>query len=92
MVNKKTQNKEKVGVNPIVAGVTGAVIGAVAGAAVVLNDEKNREKVKDVLMNVKDQALSYIEDIQKQVQSRQSEAGEELAVEAGKVKKRSTFC
>ena len=87
MINKKTQNREKDGVNPIVAGVTGAVIGAVAGAAVVLNDKKNREKVKEVLSNVKNQVVGYVEDMQKQALDKKSEVEEKLAESEKTVKK-----
>jgi len=93
MTDQKKQNKDKDGVNPVVAGVTGAVIGvgiAAAGvAAVMLNDKKGRDKVKKVLSNVKDQALDYIEDMQKDVQDERSEVEEKLAQGAGKVKKES---
>jgi hypothetical protein len=93
MTDQKKQTKGKDGVNPVVAGVTGAVIGvgiAVAGAAaVVLNDKKSRDQVKKVLSSVKDQALDYIEDIQKDVQDGRSEVEEKLAQGAGKAKKES---
>jgi hypothetical protein len=59
--------------------VAGAVIGAVAGAAVVLNDEKNREKVKEALSNVKDQVVGYMEDMQSRTQDKKIEVKEKLA-------------
>ncbi len=77
--HQKKQDKGKSSVNSVVAGVTGAVIGAgiaVAGAAVVLNDKKNREKVKKVLTNVKKQAISYMEGVQKQAQDKKGEVEE----------------
>jgi hypothetical protein len=90
MTNKKTQNRGKDSVNPIVAGVTGAVIGAgiaVAGAAVVLNDKKSREKVKGVLSNVKNQVVGYMEDMQKQAQDKKTEVKEKIAESEKTVKK-----
>lgn len=55
-INKK-QNKENE-INPIFAGVTGAVIGAgiaIAGA-IMMKDEKNRDKAKKVLKNIENYA------------------------------------
>lgn len=57
MTNSKKQDEVKSGISPIAAAVTGAVIGAgiaVAGA-VALKDEKNRDKVNEVLGNIKEQ-------------------------------------
>jgi uncharacterized membrane protein YgaE (UPF0421/DUF939 family) len=88
--NQKKQDKRKGSVNSVVAGVTGAVIGAgiaVAGAAVVLNDKKNREKVKKVLTNVKKQAIDYMEGVQKQAQDKKGEVEEKLVEGKEKVKK-----
>jgi uncharacterized membrane protein YgaE (UPF0421/DUF939 family) len=88
--NQKKQDKRKGSVNSVVAGVTGAVIGAgiaVAGAAVVLNDKKNREKVKKVLTNVKKQAIGYMEGVQKQAQDKKGEVEEKLVEGKEKVKK-----
>ena len=88
--NQKKQDKRKGSVNSVVAGVTGAVIGAgiaVAGAAVVLNDKKNREKVKKVLTNVKKQAISYMEGVQKQAQDKKGDVEEKLVEGKEKVKK-----
>lgn len=58
---KQKKQDKKSGFNSSAAAViTGAVVGA--GAAVVgmaLNTQKNRDKVKDALTNVKEQAISY---------------------------------
>lgn len=65
-------NKKQNGISPIVAAVTGVVVGAgiaVAGA-VALSDEKNREKVKEALTNAKDKTISYVEDVQKQAKDK----------------------
>lgn len=81
-----TQNKhakESGGISPVVMAVTGAVIGAgiaVAGVgAVALKDEKNRQKVKEVLDSAKDQAVDYIEDVQKQVHDKKIAVEKALA-------------
>ncbi len=66
MTNSKQKKKSKFSV---VAGITGAIIGA--GAAVAgafaLKDKKNRDKVKKVLTNVKNQAEGYVKKIKKEV-------------------------
>lgn len=55
--------------NPIVAGIAGAVAGGVAVAsAIAMSDKKNQKKVKDVLTNIKDQTVDYVEDMQKKAQ------------------------
>lgn len=71
MKNQKKQDEGNGGVNPVVAAVTGAVVGV--GVAVAMQDKKNREKVKEVLINAKDQAIGYIEDLQSQVQDKKGE-------------------
>lgn len=78
-MTNSNQNK-KGGVNPVFAAVTGAVVGAgaaVAGAF-VLKDKKNRDKVKKVLTNVKDQAVGYMEKV-----------GEEAKKDAGIISKKA---
>lgn len=60
--HQKKQN-DKNTISTVVAGVAGAV--AIAGVAVAatmaLKDEETRQKVKKVLINVKDQAIDYAE-------------------------------
>ena len=89
MKDQNKQDREKSSVNPIAAAVTGAVVGAgiaVAGA-IALKDEKNREKVKEALNTVKDQARGYVESIQKQAQEKKSDVQEKLAGGKNRVKK-----
>ena len=47
--------------NPVMASVAGVVIGAGLGAtgALILNDKKNRAKVKEVLNHFRDQVTEY---------------------------------
>ncbi len=80
MINKIKKGKAT-HVRPVVAAITGAVIGAgvaIAGAA-VMKDEKNREKAKKAFNNVKGQAAEYIEDLQKQTQDQKAKAEDKLA-------------
>ena len=85
---KKKQTSEKTDINPIVAGVTGAVIGAgvaIAGAA-LLGDEKKRIKAKKILSNVRDGAVNYVRDLENQIRAQEGVVEEKLAKSAKKVK------
>lgn len=88
-MDKKPEVKE--GVNPVVAAVTGAVVGAgivAAGAgAVVLSDEENRKKIKKVINNVKDRAEDYLAGIEKQADDKKSEIEEKIAEGTEKIEK-----
>ena len=90
MTNKK-HNKGKGAVSPVFAGVTGAIVGAgvavAAVGAIALKDEKNREKVIEALTNVKNQAVGYMDDMQKQAQEKKNEVEEKLTEDKEKVKK-----
>lgn len=90
--NQEKQNEKKSGFNPVVAAVTGVVVGAgVAVAGIVaLKDKKNREKVKQVLTNVKDQAVGYMEKIQKKVKDKKGNVEKKLADGQKEVKKVAT--
>lgn len=61
--DNKNKDRDKKGISPIMAGVTGAVMGAgVAVAATqALKDKKTRSKLKQTISAVKDQTLSYVE-------------------------------
>lgn len=79
--NKKKQDERQKGFNQAAAVVAGAVVGAGVAVAgmVALKDEKNRKKVKEALTNVKDQAIDYMEDMQKQAQDKNDEIDKKLA-------------
>lgn len=65
MTTKKTKKKGA----SIFAAIAGAVVGsgvAVAGT-LFMKDKKNRDKVKKVLSNAKNQAVDYIGKIEKDV-------------------------
>lgn len=87
--NLKKQEEKQSGLNPVAVAVTGAVVGAgIAIAGVVaLKDEKNREKVKEALTNVKDRAENYIEDVQKQARDKKDEIEEKIAEGTVKIEK-----
>jgi phosphate uptake regulator len=73
-------NQNQGGINPVAAAVAGAVVGAgvaVAGT-MILEDKKNREKIKKVFNNAKNQAINYVEDMQKQVKDKKNEVKENL--------------
>ena len=89
ITNQKKQDENKTGVNPTIAAITGAVVGAgfaVAGA-IALKDKKTRDKVKQTLTNVKDQAINYIKEIQNQAQDSQNRIDKKLIEGKEKVKK-----
>lgn len=78
--SKKKQDGGKGGINPVVAGVAGAVIGAgVAAAAIVLSDEEKRKQLGNSLNEVKDKAEDLIEDAQKGIQDKKEEVEKKLA-------------
>lgn len=58
---KQTDNRNRIG--SVTAGVVGAAV--IAGAAVAttmaLKDEKTRKRIKSALVDVKDQAIDYID-------------------------------
>lgn len=78
--NRVLKNKENEGVNPIVAAITGAIIGATVGVigALALKNEKNRGKVREILTNIKNQTVGYMEGMKKEVQGKKSEIKEKI--------------
>ncbi len=66
-LNMTTKQTKKKGAS-IFAAIAGAIVGsgvAVAGA-IFMKDKKNRDKVKKVLSNAKNQAVDYIGKIEKE--------------------------
>lgn len=89
MTNKyqKKPDEVKGGFSPVTSAITGAIIGAgvaVAGT-MALKDEKNREKIKEMLTNAKDQAVDFMETVQKRADDKKTEIEDEL------VKKQKTL-
>ncbi|MEI6326739.1 MAG: hypothetical protein WCO78_01310 [Candidatus Roizmanbacteria bacterium] len=74
-LKKIQKNSNGISITPLAVAVTGAVVGiglAVAGA-VVLSDEKNREKVKTVLADAKKTTQGYVADIQHRAKDKKNE-------------------
>lgn len=63
--SKAPSKDGKMSINPIVAGVTGAAVGAGVGvaASAALSNVKNRKKVGEALNNVRKQAMQVMENI-----------------------------
>lgn len=81
--------EKKGGINPVVAAVTGVVIGATAAiaGAVVLSDEKNRKKVAHSFDNVKSQAMGMGKDAKKQAAAAKNDAADTITKGAEAVEK-----
>jgi hypothetical protein len=61
-VHQKKEVKNTLTVDPIVAGIAGVVAGGIAvAAAVALSDKGNQKKIKDTLVEAKDNVISYID-------------------------------
>lgn len=83
----KKQDKGKMSVNVLAAAVTGVVIGAgIAATGVILADEKNRDKVKKTLLDVKNQVVEYAEGVKDQVVEKKKEIEREFAENKEKVR------
>ncbi len=80
MTHNNKINEEQNAISPLAAAVTGVVVGAsVAVAGVVaLKDGKNRDKVKKVLTNVKNQVSGHMEEVQEDVEDKKNEIEENL--------------
>ena len=60
-VHKKVNNKDKHGMNPVVAGIAGVVAGGMAvAAAVVMSDKKNQKKAKEIWNGAKGQVTEKV--------------------------------
>lgn len=66
-----TSNQHNASINPVAAGVMGAVAGAAVGAtaAVVLADEKTRNKIGDVVNNLSKNAPKMMEEGKQRVKN-----------------------
>lgn len=81
-------DKNKGGVNPMVASLAGAALGAAVGAgAVILSDKKNREKLEKALEGLKKQGFNVLELVQKEAENVRTQIAP--AKEAKKSKKSS---
>ena len=85
-VQPKKTSQVSAGVSPVVAAVTGVVVGAglaIAGV-VAMKDKKNQEKVREAVDNTKDKAAELMKDVQEQASKTQDEV--ETSLSDGKAK------
>ncbi len=79
MTDQKKQADQNSGVNPIVAGVVGAIVGAaavgIAGAAVLTNDD-SRKKVEEVIDTAKDKVEDFKENVEEKIAGAQEKVSE----------------
>jgi hypothetical protein len=91
MANNKSDKKG--GVNPVMASLAGAAIGAAVGVgAVILSDEKNRKKLEAALEGLKKQGFDVLEIAKKEAGSIRKQlvpAEEKVAKEVKKAVKKS---
>ena len=81
MTNQKKHNEHREGMGSMVAAMTGAAVGAgiaIAGA-VALKDEKNMDKIKEIMTNVKDQVSGQVDNIKKNMEQEKTEIDEQIA-------------
>ncbi|MEK7451112.1 MAG: hypothetical protein AAB662_04210 [Patescibacteria group bacterium] len=80
--NQKQRDDQKGGINPIVAGVTGAVVGAaavgIAGAAVLANDD-NRKQVENFIDTAKDKVEEMKVNVEEKIAGAQEKVNEVIA-------------
>lgn len=75
-----SQAGEDFRVNPVIAAVAGALVGAgIAVAGVALSDEKNRKKVIKIASDMKDNLATYVEKKQNQAEIKKEELGEKIS-------------
>lgn len=91
MANKNDDKKG--GVNPMVASLAGAAIGAAVGVgAVILSDEKNRKKLESALASLKKQGFDVLEIAKREagsIRDQLSPAAEEVVKEVKKTAKKT---
>jgi hypothetical protein len=63
-------DEDKKGVNPVVASLAGAALGAAVGAgAIILSDKKNRKKLEEVLEGLKKQGFNVLDIVQREAET-----------------------
>jgi gas vesicle protein len=85
--DRKEQAGRKGNANPVGTALKGAVVGAgiVVAGAVALKDKKNRDKVKKVLTDVKDQATKHMKKMHKRIKGKEGKVKKQLAESKGNV-------
>jgi len=86
MTNSKQKKRSSFSV---IAGITGAVVGAGAAVAgtIALKDKKNRDKVNKVINDVKNQAVGYAEKMQKEISNSKEKIEKNINKKKVEVKK-----
>lgn len=84
---------KKQGINPLAAGVVGAVAGAAAvGAATALSNEETRKKLEDTVISLKNQAVTAFHDLKSTYMSGTgTEQKNQITGAAGNKKNKSIF-
>ena len=63
-------DEKKGGVNPMIASLAGAAVGAAVGAgAIILSDKKNRKKLEDALEGLKKQGFDVLDIVSREANS-----------------------
>ena len=87
-------DKKDGGVNPMIASLAGAAVGAAVGAgAIILSDKKNREKLEKALEGLKKQGFNVLDIVQKEaknVRKQIAPAEEAIEKEVKKAVKKAT--
>lgn len=84
-------DKKNGGVNPVMASLAGAALGAAVGAgAVILSDKKNQEKLKKALDGLKKQGFDVLEIVGKEAQNVRKQIGGSDAPEEKKPAKKTS--
>lgn len=69
-------DQKKGGMNPMLASLAGAAVGAAVGAgAIILSDEKNRKKLESALESLKKQGFNVMEIVQREAENVKKQIG-----------------
>lgn len=85
--HKKQDNKNTIGSVAVKVAEAVVIAGVAVAATIALKDEKTRKKVKKALVNVKDQAIGYVEDMQNKAQDKKGKVEKKLVKGKEQIKK-----
>lgn len=78
-------DKKDGGVNPMIASLAGAAVGAAVGAgAIILSDKKNRQKLEKALEGLKKQGFNVLDIVQKEANNVREQIAPAKEEEKGK--------
>lgn len=84
-------DNKKGGVNPMIASLAGAAVGAAVGAgAVILSDEKNRKKLEAALEGLKKQGFNVLDIVKSEAESVKKQIGAAVEEEKKPVAKKTS--